>query len=107
MGCGHGYSETMVTFWYHDDRYYLEGFFEFMDQETEYHLDTKNNILYSYTPKCVNPNKISSIRGKTQSFALNISSSSYVNITDLILQNQMISHWKIIYFHIMDIQRDY
>ena len=21
MGCGHGYSETMVTFWYHDDRY--------------------------------------------------------------------------------------
>eukprot|EP01084_Bolivina_argentea_P243351 407974_1 len=64
-------------------RYYLENIFEFLDEETEYYLDTKTNELYLWTPHCKNPNVFTSIRGKQQTFALNISHSSYINVENV------------------------
>eukprot|EP01084_Bolivina_argentea_P106896 191173_1 len=65
------------------NRFYFEGLFDFLDTETEYFLDSKSNMLYIWTPQCKNINTFKSIRGKTQTFALNITSSSYINITNV------------------------
>eukprot|EP01084_Bolivina_argentea_P213649 362783_1 len=56
-----------------------------MKMLNELKQNVNKNILYSYSPNCRNLNEIQSIRGKTQSFGLNITSSSHINITDIIM----------------------
>eukprot|EP01084_Bolivina_argentea_P157409 274313_1 len=75
-----------------DWRYYLENNINFIDLETEWFIDTstKNKYeLYLYSPfECTSPNNktlFKSIRGKIQTFSLNIFDSSYVNVEDVTL----------------------
>eukprot|EP01084_Bolivina_argentea_P213654 362792_1 len=87
------------------NRFYLEGLFEFMDQQTEFHLDVNSNILYSYSENCKNLNEIHSIRGKTQSHGFYMTDSSFVNVSNIIffatgfdiLQSQFITLDNIIF----------
>ena len=62
--------------------FYFEGKLELLDQPNEWFYDTISKILYLYADNGQNPNgRI--IKGKVQDYAINITNSSHVTISNL------------------------
>jgi len=62
--------------------FYFEGKLELLDQPNEWFYDTISKILYLYSDNGQNPNgRI--IKGKVQDYAINITNSSHVTISNL------------------------
>lgn len=59
--------------------YFLEGNLALLDEENEWFFDVDSNELYLWAENGVNPEQLN-VRGKVQSYALNISHSSNINI---------------------------
>jgi len=62
--------------------YFLEGKLGLLDEENEWFYDVKSKQLYLWAQNGVNPEKLT-IRGKVQSYAFNINSSKFVNLTGI------------------------
>ena len=62
--------------------YFLEGKLGLLDEENEWFYDTKSKTVYLWTSEGKDPNKFQ-IKGKTQSYAFDISNSSYIKIEGL------------------------
>ncbi len=65
---------------HHD--YYVEGKIEFLDTESEWFFDPFTKDLYFYPPNGTNPNELE-IRGKVQSYAIEITNSNYLELKNL------------------------
>ena len=73
---------------HHD--YFLEGKLEFLDSEGEWFYDSDSSKVYLWTPDSSNPNDLN-IRGKTQSYAFQISNSDYIEIRNLEFLEQLLN----------------
>ena len=62
--------------------YFLEGKLGLLDEENEWFYDVKSKQLYLWAKNGVNPESLT-VRGKVQSYALNISHASYINLTGI------------------------
>jgi len=58
--------------------YFLEGKLGLLDEENEWFFDNKTKQLYLWAENGVNPETLT-IRGKVQSYAVNIKQSKYIN----------------------------
>jgi len=59
--------------------YFLEGKLGLLDEENEWFFDNKTEQLYLWAENGVNPETLS-IRGKVQSYAVNIKQSKHINL---------------------------
>jgi len=59
--------------------YFLEGKLGLLDEENEWFFDNKTKQLYLWAENGVNPETLT-IRGKVQSYAVNIKKSKYINL---------------------------
>ena len=73
---------------HHD--YFLEGKLEFLDSEGEWFYDSDSSKVYLWAPDSNNPNNLN-IRGKTQSYAFQISDSDYIEIRNLEFLEQLLN----------------
>ena len=71
-------ASSYKTVWHH---YFLEGKLNLLDVEKEWFYDTGSKTLYLRVPGGGTPT--GDIRGKTQTYAFNISNSSYVTLKGL------------------------
>jgi len=62
--------------------YFLEGKLGLLDEENEWFFDTKTKQLYLWAESGVNPETLT-IRGKVQSYAINIKHSKHINVQDI------------------------
>eukprot|EP00117_Sycon_ciliatum_P009055 scpid60602/ scgid11498/ len=65
-----------------DDRYYLEGNFDFLDQPSEWLYDRVKNLTYLISGDGSYPG-IHKITGKVSTYALNFTNCSYVQLANL------------------------
>tara|TARA_Y100001970_G_scaffold290273_1_gene423340 strand:- start:35608 stop:37662 length:2055 start_codon:yes stop_codon:yes gene_type:complete len=80
---GNTFTYEPVELWktkHHD--YFLEKKIEFLDIENEWFYNPDSSKIYFWPPNNVDPNTLN-IRGKTQSYAFEISNSDYVEIRDI------------------------
>lgn len=80
---GNMFTYEPVDLWktkHHD--YFLEGKLEFLDSAGEWFYDSDSSKVYLWAPDSNNPNNLN-IRGKTQSYAFQISDSDYIEIRNL------------------------
>eukprot|EP00483_Globobulimina_turgida_P012905 UN12929 len=64
-------------------RYYLENNINFLDQQTEWYMDTQSNYLYLSPTQCTDPNTFNSIRGKINTYSLYLSDSTYISFKNM------------------------
>jgi len=66
----------------HRHGYFLEGILDLLDEENEWFFNPKSKEIYLWAPEGKHPKNFR-IKGKTQSYAFDISNSSYVKLEGL------------------------
>ncbi len=86
--------------------YFLEGKLGLLDAEQEWHFDSETNELYLWAKGGVNPATLD-VRGKVQSYALNVSRSKHVNISGIEFFGTTFKVDKSIHVTVEDVQLNY